>query len=124
MPVQGCAGLFAFSIVAFFIIWFFMPSCNDEEIDTDNYVKTSYSAIDAYFIAQECVKEKLVSPASADFPHISEITVDEINDSTFYIKGYLDSQNSFGAMLRSKYSCQIRFNITTGKVAIGELVIE
>jgi hypothetical protein len=51
---------------------------------------------------QELVKEKLRSPGSASF---SDVEVDEVDVSYFEIRGSVDAQNGFGALLRANFKC-------------------
>lgn len=96
-----------FVCVVFFIIFLvFKCSCSktDEEkaIQNEQNLKST-----AYFNGQECVKELLKSPSTAEFPYGSEQFVTQIDEDTFIINSYVDSQNSFGAMLRTQYVCQV-----------------
>ena len=65
----------------------------------------------AIVIAEDVVKSKLKSPSTADFCSNYEYTVSR-SKNTWTIKGYVDAQNSFGAMLRSDFTVKITF---TGK---------
>lgn len=61
-----------------------------------------------YDIAQESVKEYLTSPASAKFPNIDsdDVTINGTGDS-YFVNSYVDSENGFGASLRTKFECFI-----------------
>lgn len=62
----------------------------------------------AYQACQEEVKRSLRSPASAVFPRLGDgarISGDLSGTADVSISGYVDSQNSFGAMLRSSFHC-------------------
>jgi hypothetical protein len=52
---------------------------------------------------EELVKNELKSPASAQF---SGETQSNLDSSTVNIDGTVDSQNGFGAMIRSTFECQ------------------
>ena len=52
-------------------------------------------------ILQKTMLEKLKSPASAEFQDCSDATY-KITDERIIIDTYVDSQNGFGALLRSK----------------------
>lgn len=67
-------------------------------IDNSNYV---------YEIIKSHVKENLKSPATADFPPKKKIRIVK-NKDTYIVQGYVDSQNSFGATIRTKYSAEIQ----------------
>ncbi len=68
--------------------------------DTDN---SSY----AYALITDYVKDKLKSPSTAKFPSKSGVKISKNND-TYIIQGYVDSQNSFGATIRTKYIAEIK----------------
>lgn len=72
--------------------------CNDEDY--------------AYVAAKNLIKEKLKSPNSAKFSHITETTVTKYNGCIFEFSGYVDAQNSFGAMLREDYKIKVKYSET------------
>ena len=99
-------GAVVFTIAFFFIIFLvFKCSCSqtDEQVSDNNEQNSKITALTA---AQEEVKARLKSPSSADFPWGSDC-VTKISDNTYVINSYVDSQNSFGAMLRTNFTCQI-----------------
>ena len=99
-------GAVIFTIAFFFIIFLvFKCSCSqtDEQVSDNNEQNSKITALTA---AQEEVKARLKSPSSADFPWGSDC-VTKISDNTYVINSYVDSQNSFGAMLRTNFTCQI-----------------
>lgn len=53
------------------------------------------------------ITDRLKSPGSARFSDSSETERTSKSDGGFLITGWVDSQNSFGALLRSHYSCSI-----------------
>ena len=75
------------------------------------------SKFDAYFACTTYVEKRLKSPSSAEFGPYSESKVRMIRADAegkyfgFVVTGYVDSQNSFGAMLRANYECH-----TTGRM--------
>jgi len=72
------------------------------------YTKIEPPAIDALHAevrAQEEISSRLVSPGSARFaPAITE----ERDKSTWSVTGQVDSQNRFGALLRTHYTCVMK----------------
>ena len=104
---------FVVVIILFFLIW--KCSCSESNEDrqqgfeqqtTENETNQKITALTA---AQECVKERLKSPSSADFPWGTDC-VSKVSENTYIINSYVDSQNSFGAMLRTNFSCQVTLN--------------
>lgn len=60
----------------------------------------------AYVASQLFVKENLKSPSTAKFPY-KGYTVVEQEINKYLVKSYVDSQNGFGAMIRSYYICVV-----------------
>ena len=65
---------------------------------------------DAFFYGKEYVKRNLKAPRSAKFGSYGNTSVQHYKGCKFVVKGYVDSQNSFGAMLRSNYSVTLTPN--------------
>jgi hypothetical protein len=68
--------------------------------------KEDHSAA-ALLMAQKLVTANLVAPASAKFPGaVWDNAIGHVrrNGQTYRIDSYVDSQNAFGAMLRTRYS--------------------
>lgn len=61
----------------------------------------------ALILAEDIIKEKLKSPSTAEFPGLFESInhVKYIGDNKYQIDSWVDSQNSFGATIRTRYSC-------------------
>jgi hypothetical protein len=67
-------------------------------------------ALDEYKTATLCeaaVKDRLKSPASAAFPFGLAAQAKVTGDRTYQIVSHVDSQNGFGAMLRSRFICTV-----------------
>jgi hypothetical protein len=62
---------------------------------------------DAYFYSTEFVKKRLKAPSTADFANRSECTVVKVGDHRYRVSGYVDSQNGFGAMIRSSWVTEV-----------------
>ena len=61
----------------------------------------------AQVACQDTIKDRLKAPATAQFDN----WIRSANaDGTYTITGTVDSQNAFGAMLRSKFSCRVSDN--------------
>lgn len=61
----------------------------------------------AYQACERAVESSLKAPGTADFsgPLGSDITA---NGDTYKVSGYVDSENGFGANLRSNFTCTVR----------------
>ena len=67
----------------------------------------------AHVMCQTFVKRRLKSPSTADFPGGVAGTITE--RGTIVVTSHVDSQNSFGAMIRTNYVCEVRPQDPKGK---------
>ncbi|WP_233078830.1 hypothetical protein [Rheinheimera soli] len=77
----------------------------------------------AYYYAQDFVKQNLKSPSSAVFP-AKPISAEVVGACRTRIVGTVDSQNGFGAMIRSAYSIEIKYHKSSQGYSYSGLVIE
>jgi len=69
--------------------------------------RTRDNSLTAYVMMHEFVKERLHSPSSARFPPRTDPNVSVERDAEghiYRIRGYVDSQNMFGTMVRTRFS--------------------
>lgn len=64
--------------------------------------------IEAYSVSQEFVQERLKTPSTAKFPVFKDDMVVHLNNNRFKVSSYVDAQNSFGAVVRTLYTCWIK----------------
>lgn len=72
---------------------------------------------EALVACERYIKSQLKAPTTAKF----NTQVDENSDGTYTVSGSVDAQNSFGAMIRSDFSCTVQMNgdevlVTSGVV--------
>ena len=61
-------------------------------------------------MSQSFVEQRLVSPTTAKFPYIGDAyEVTKIDSVTWRIHSYVDSQNRFGAMVRTSYKAKLMY---------------
>lgn len=67
--------------------------------------------IGAFVASQELVERRLKSPSTAEFPRINAegVRVAELEECRFMVKAYVDSQNGFGAQIRSVYLAELKY---------------
>ena len=65
--------------------------------------------ITAFVMSQTFVKRELVSPSSAKFPWFDKSMATQVDEDTWIINSYVDSQNRFGAMLRTYYIAKVKY---------------
>jgi ABC-type sugar transport system substrate-binding protein len=67
----------------------------------------------AVVMCQTYIERMLVSPGTADHPFLGAdvfVIADEAGRDAFRVKSYVDSQNGFGATLRTFYTCDVALN--------------
>jgi hypothetical protein len=71
----------------------------------------SYLPTAAKLICQQYVTNDLVAPSTAKFSSLLEQKVYTIQGKpdAFRVEGYVDAQNSFGAMIRNYYTCDVQY---------------
>lgn len=82
-------------------------------------------SIELYIQAQEFVRQGLKAPSTAEFPSSSTRTGTD-GKGIYQVIGYVDSENSFGAMIRSDWMVNMRFvdnNLVLEKMSIGNKLI-
>jgi hypothetical protein len=90
----------------------------------ESEVKRTYiDKHDAKIVAEDEVKSRLKSPSTAEFSDWGRTEVTPIENG-YKVEGYVDAQNSFGAMIRHNYSVEVWLNNETGKIMYSDLVIE
>ena len=77
--------------------------------------------IDLHVQAQGFVIQSLKAPSTAKFPALP-YEVRDLGDGRYFIDSYVDSQNSFGAMIRSNWSVTMR--LTGEKWLLERMVVD
>ena len=82
------------------------------------------STTDAYFMAQTFVSRALKAPASASYPRSGdpEVKITHRGGCDYTVAGYVDSQNSFGANLRTRFIIDLQANPNDNTWTPGKLV--
>jgi ribosomal protein L40E len=78
----------------------------------------------AYIMSQQFVKEILKSPRSAKFPWYDNSFVTDLGDGRYVVYAYVDAQNAYGAMMRTKYMCTIKYTGNDNWRCIGVEMLE
>ncbi|MBU4482119.1 PH domain-containing protein, partial [Patescibacteria group bacterium] len=100
--IAGGCGCLVLIIIFVIIIITIFSSGDDSKNSYDN--KNNNGDV-AAVCAQEKIKTMLKSPSSAKFPW--GLTSSLISGNKYKVANYVDSQNSFGAMIRTNYVCEV-----------------
>lgn len=93
----GCLGIILVAVLLTVLLSF----CEgDRTVDKYN----------ADVFAEDFVKEKLKSPSSAKFASTSEKTIKEVETNVWEVSGWVDSENSFGASIRSNFKVKMEYD--------------
>lgn len=70
--------------------------------------KSDISKFEYIAAAELMVEDRLKSPSTAEFCHVNDYTVAVAKDAGLAIvKGYVDAQNSFGAVVRTEFAVEL-----------------
>lgn len=75
----------------------------------DYCTDSSFAKKRAFGYAKEQVLDALTSPSTAVFPDYSDrgVSILKVDRCKFSIRAHVDSQNGFGAVIRSKFSVEV-----------------
>ncbi len=104
-------------VVLVFVVFFIVfkacspgqPVVIDENTKIENACKKK--TIEAKVMAESFLKDKLVSPSTAEFSGILDTKIAPIEDCSYKVIGFVDSQNSFGGQIRSSYIAIVQYNL-------------
>lgn len=74
----------------------------------------------ALFYANKAIENQLKSPSTAEFGGVRNSRISKDVD-TFYVESFVDSQNGFGATIRSYFKVKVTFVDDKVKTSIIEL---
>ncbi|MBZ0136385.1 MAG: hypothetical protein K8I27_08445 [Planctomycetes bacterium] len=70
--------------------------------------RLDFSRIEPWVYAQTFVKQRLKAPATAEFPEHYDVEAWYEGESRYRFVGYVDSQNSFGANMRTRFEIVVQ----------------
>lgn len=109
-----------FIIIIFKSIPTIQPSYSANTNTTQQPATVNY-ANDAKWACREFAVDNLKAPSTAKFPNYNNFTAEKINNKetkekeyiVYSVYGEVDSQNSFGAMLHSRFQCEVIKNTSS-----------
>ena len=78
-------------------------------------IENRYSpdAMDAYIMAKQLIEKQLKAPATADFASFRNSRVTSQPGDEWTVESYVDSQNGFGALIRTRFTIKMMVNRDT-----------
>ncbi len=113
----GCLTL----IVIFVVIVFALKSCIYGGIDDSPKPPDKISLM---VDAQLAVEDYLKAPSTAKYGVSDDYKIKKVSDQEYIVSSYVDSQNSFGAMIRSNFEVVIEFNNDWTKYNVKSVAID
>lgn len=87
------------------ILLLVIKACSGPPAPSDHADLEAMTAIRVKSQCEDYVKKYLKSPSTAEFSGLADTTVYDKGNKKYTVIGWVDSQNSFGAKLRTKYAC-------------------
>ncbi|HDK7176469.1 TPA: hypothetical protein PTV31_003079 [Clostridium botulinum] len=78
----------------------------------------------AYETAKSYVEDNLKSPTTAEFASIDEAKITKLKQDEYKIESYVNSENGFGAKVKSTFSCRIVVDYDKKTADCYDLVIK
>jgi hypothetical protein len=66
-------------------------------------------AVGAWVVCQQFVEDRLKAPSTAEFPGVYSDHTTSLGGGRFRVDASVDAENSFGAMLRTDFSCVVNY---------------
>lgn len=95
------------AIVLIIFMVFKCSSTSEKEVAPDNLARSIQ-------YTEQYITELLKSPSTADFGYAD---VKKTSYDTYHVSNYVDCQNSFGATIRMKYECDIKWTGNDYKIS-------
>jgi len=116
------------AVVMIAAVVIFMKACEKSPAEeakekTAKIERECSNKISAQLVAEKFIKGSLKSPSTADFPFSPRHAIYK-GDCLHLIDSYVDSQNGFGATIRSQTSVSVRFNKERNQWALENISIK
>ncbi len=77
---------------------------------------------DASVEAENLVLKQLKAPSTAKFQSYSSENVTALGNNKYIVKGYVDAQNGFGAMIRNNFEVEVEFSKDSGTWMVSKSI--
>ena len=90
-------------VIILLAMWFIFSNCGDGK------PKAEHDPIIACVMSQTFAKERLKAPATAKFASYRESQVTDKGNGEYLVSSHVDAENSFGAKIRTRYICHLKY---------------
>jgi hypothetical protein len=118
--------------LVFVLAWIFIPTDKDEVKEKAKQEKKmadkqaeNHAMLMSYGYAVEAVKARLKNPKAAEFPGAMEKIkhIRYLGDKNYEINSWVESTNSFGAVLRTPWKAKVFYDIEGNTVQVMSVEI-
>jgi len=103
----GCGVVLAFGVVLV-VICAGVMNAPDRRTEKEKMAdRTESEGTMAFIQSKDFVTKRLKSPSTAEFPML-DFSAESLGGGRYRVKSYVDAQNSFGAKMRTNYTCILR----------------
>lgn len=74
-----------------------------EPVNAKEKNNARHTDAEAFTVACEIVKASLKAPSSAKFCKVTEAEIEHVGNGRYWVKGWVEAQNSFGAVIRQSF---------------------
>src|SRR4030095_6505052 len=106
----GCLGI----ILVLFVLIMIVVIRNKPTPEQEAARQSERDGFTAAYQCQNAVRARLKSPAGAEFQAPRNAAITELDNGNYRINSYVDAANSFGAKIRTPYTC-----LVSGSQVIG-----
>jgi hypothetical protein len=103
------------TLVAIISVLFLFMSCNSR-------TEPEHSKISAASIIEQFVSDKLKSPSTAEFEFGLSSKIDKVGSRDYEVDSYVDSQNGFGATIRTNFHCEVQYGYDAKGDGVWKLI--
>lgn len=98
-------GIAVFAVAMAALVWVAVQGPEEPKSPAELAAEYEPSAADAERMCREDVLGKLKAPSTATFGDVRSTISDDFDPDRWTVTGWVDAENSFGATLRSEWTC-------------------
>lgn len=98
-------GCLIFLAIVIGVVWFVVVLIRGGGDETPNVPGNRDSSVGAWIACQQRMDANLKAPASAGYPLVSELEVEQAGTTYTFPLAWVDAENSFGAQIRTFFTC-------------------
>ena len=110
-------------LLGVFLLWMIILIGSGGSNTTTETKKVGHDNTEVCVEAQMQLKNYLKSPSTAEFPSCSTFSITKSENETYTVSSYVDSQNGFGAMIRSNWALKYHY-LGENNISIDSVIMD